>query len=67
VKALGRLPLSNIADLHSKPQALGDCAGGGSTVDADAVGVHQGIHFAGVKDLPQTIGFTTLTLAARFE
>jgi hypothetical protein len=68
VKALGRLPLGDVADLHAQPQPLGDGARCGAAVNADAVRVHQGIDFAGVKDLRQIMKFRRLiVLATRIE
>jgi len=68
VKALGRLPLGDVADLHSQPQPLCDGAGRGAAVDADAVRVHQGIDFAGVKNLRQRMNFIRpIMLATQIE
>ena len=59
VKALGRLPLGDVAYLHSQPQPLCDGTRRGAAVNADAVRVHQGIDFAGVKDLKAKNEFQT--------
>ena len=56
MEALGCLPLGDVADLHSKAQALCDGAGGSAAVHADAVRVHKGIHFTGMKHLWRIIG-----------
>ena len=59
MKALSRLPLSNVADLNSKAQPRGDCAGDGAAIHADAVGVNQGVHFTGMQHLWRDEPFAT--------
>ena len=59
MKALSCLPLCNVADLNSKAQPRGDRAGDGAAIHADAVGVDQGVHFAGMQHLWGNESFVT--------